>query len=50
MIGHLSRSASGRTVIVHHDDEKFNIVDLLLVNDVEVNGPVSAPARGSGNP
>ncbi len=46
----LSHSPSGRTVIVYHDDEKFSIVDLLLVNQVEVNGPVSAPAGGNGNP
>ena len=46
----LSHSASGRTVIVYHDDEKFRIVDLLLVNEVEVSGPVSAPTRGNGNP
>ena len=46
----LSHSASGRTVIVHHDDERFSIVDLLLVNEVEVSGPVSAPTRGNGNP
>ncbi len=46
----LSHSPSGRTVIVYHDDEKFSIVDLLLVNQVEVNGPVSAPTGGNGNP
>jgi hypothetical protein len=45
----LSHSVSGRTVIVHHDDEKFSIVDLLLVNEVEVGGPLPAPARGNGN-
>jgi hypothetical protein len=45
----LSHSASGRTVIVHHDDEKFSIVDLLLVNEVEVDGAVPAPAPGNGN-
>ena len=46
----LSHSPAGRTVIVYHDDEKFSIVDLLLVNEVEVGGPVSAPTRGNGDP
>ena len=45
----LSHSASGRTVIVHHPDEKFSIVDLLLVNEVEVHGPVAAHTEGNGN-
>lgn len=34
----LSHSASGRTVIVHHMDDTFSIVDLLLVNELEVHG------------
>ncbi len=46
----MSHSPSGRTVIVYHDDEKFSIVDLLLVNEVEVDGPMPAPTRGNGNP
>ncbi len=45
----LSHSASGRTVVVHHADEKFSIVDLLLVNEVEVHAPVASAAQGDGN-
>jgi len=41
----LSHSATGRTIIIHHDDEKFSIVDLLLVNEVEVQGLTSVSAR-----
>ena len=44
----LSHSASGRTVIVHHADESFSVVDLLLVNEVEVHGPVPATVQGLG--
>jgi len=46
----LSHSASGRTVIVHQADEKFSIVDLLLVNEVEVDGPMVAPDHENGSP
>lgn len=41
----LSHSASGRTVIVHHADESFSVVDLLLVNELEVDGPIAANAQ-----
>jgi hypothetical protein len=44
----LSHSASGRTVIVHRADDSFSIVDLLLVNELEVKGPVPPPAQRSG--
>lgn len=37
----LSHSASGRTVVVHHADETFSVVDLLLVNEIEVHAPAS---------
>ena len=46
----LSHSECGRTVIVHQAGERFSIVDLLLVNEVEVNGPLVAPEHGSGSP
>jgi hypothetical protein len=46
----LSHSTSGRTIIVYHADDNFSIVDLLLVNEVEVDGPMPAPTRGNGNP
>jgi hypothetical protein len=45
----LSHSASGRTVVVHHADETFSIIDLLLVNEVEVHGPVPVGAQGNGD-
>jgi hypothetical protein len=35
----LSHSPSGRTVIVHQDDESFSVLDLLLVTELEVHGP-----------
>ena len=33
----LASSPSGRTIIVYRQDDSFNIVDLLLVTDLEVN-------------
>jgi len=45
----LSHSASGRTAVVHHADETFSIIDLLLVNEVEVHGPASASPNGNGD-
>lgn len=35
----LSRSESGRTVIVHGPDESFSVLDLLLVTKLEVHPP-----------
>ncbi len=32
----VSRSPSGRTVIVHNDDDSFSVLDLLLVTELEV--------------
>jgi hypothetical protein len=34
----LSHSPTGRTIIVYYPDESFSIIDLLLVNELEVNG------------
>ena len=34
----VAASPSGRTVIVYQPDDSFNIIDLLLVTDLEVNG------------
>jgi hypothetical protein len=31
----LSRSPSGRTIIVHHDDDSYSVLDLLLVTEFE---------------
>lgn len=33
----LSRSPSGRTVIVHQDDDRFGILNLLLVTELQVH-------------
>ena len=33
----ISRSPSGRTVIVHSDDDTFSVLDLLLVTELEVH-------------
>ncbi len=33
----MSRSPSGRTVIVHADDDSFCILDMLLVTELEVH-------------
>ena len=33
----LSRSPSGRTIIVHADDESFSILDMLLITELEVH-------------
>ena len=35
----LSRSPSGRTVVVHQDDESFSVLDLLLMTELEVHAP-----------
>jgi hypothetical protein len=36
---YLSRSPSGRTVVVHEDDESFSVLDLPLVTELEVHAP-----------
>jgi hypothetical protein len=33
----LSHSPSGRTMIVHHDDDSYSVLDLLLVTELEVH-------------
>ena len=35
----VSRSPSGRTVIVHHDNDNFSVLDMLLMSELEVHGP-----------
>ena len=35
----LSRSPSGRTIVVHQPDESFSVLDLLLVTEIEVHPP-----------
>jgi len=44
----LSRSPSGRSIIVYQPDESFNIIDLLLVTDLEVNSNGHGKHRGKG--
>jgi hypothetical protein len=36
----LSHSPSGRTIIVHHADDSYSVIDLLLVTELEIH---SAP-------
>ena len=40
---YVSRSPSGRTMIVFEDNESFSILDLLLVTELEVH-PQGKPA------
>jgi hypothetical protein len=40
----LSRSPAGRTIIVHGNDERFSILDLLLVTEIEVDRAGSGDA------
>jgi hypothetical protein len=35
----LSRSQSGRTIIVHQPDESFSVLGMLLVTELEVHPP-----------
>jgi hypothetical protein len=44
----LSRSPSGRSIIVYQPDESFNVIDLLLVTDLEVNSNGRGKRRGPG--
>ncbi len=44
----LSRSQSGRTIVVHHTDESFSVLDMLLVTELEVHSPVQ-PAMVMGS-
>jgi hypothetical protein len=38
----VSQSPSGRTIIVYRGDESFNVVDLYLVTDLEVQAPADS--------
>jgi hypothetical protein len=42
----LSRSETGRTVIVHGANESFSVLDLLLVTELEVH-PHTAPGAAA---
>lgn len=39
----ISHSPSGRTLVVHQDDESFSVLDLLLVTELEVHAPDRRP-------
>ena len=39
----VSRSQSGRTIVVHQPDDSFSILDLLLVTELEVHPPERPP-------
>jgi hypothetical protein len=41
---YLSHSPTGRTMIVHQDDDSFSILDLLLVTEIEVHASGEAAA------
>jgi len=41
---YVSRSPTGRTVIVYGDDDNFSILDLLLVTELEVHPPTKPGA------
>jgi hypothetical protein len=40
----ISRSPSGRTIIVHGDDDTFSVLDMLLVTELEVHAQASPGA------
>lgn len=42
----LSRSETGRTVIVHGPDDSFSVLDLLLATELEVH-PQSKPGAAA---
>lgn len=38
----LSRSQSGRTIVVHQPDESFSVLDMLLITELEVHPPINS--------
>jgi hypothetical protein len=40
----ISRSPSGRTIIVHGNDDGHSILDMLLVTEIEVHPPIKPGA------
>lgn len=42
---YLSHSPSGRTVIVHHEDDSYSILDVLLMTELEVVSPIPTRRR-----
>lgn len=43
----LSRSPSGRTVIVYGNEENFSVLDMLLITELEVHPPRTAPGEAA---
>ena len=44
---YLSRSPSGRTIIVHQDDDSYSVLDLLLVMELEVHAMPLDPGEAA---
>jgi hypothetical protein len=44
----MTRSPSGRTIVVYQPDESLNIIDLLLVTDLEIGRNGRGRRRGRG--
>ena len=42
----LSHSPSGRTIIVHHEDDSFSIIDLLLITELKVGNGKASSKKG----
>jgi hypothetical protein len=38
----ISCAPSGRTTIVHHDDDSYSVIDLLLVTELKFHAPGSS--------
>ena len=45
----LSRSPSGRTVIVQYGNDAFSILDLLLMTEIEFDAPTTKPVKRGRN-
>jgi hypothetical protein len=43
----LSRSQSGRTIVVHQPDEGFRVLDMLLVTELEMHPPVDSSCEAA---
>ena len=43
----LSQSPSGRTAIVHHEDDSWSVVDLLLITELKFAPPGSGGKNGA---
>lgn len=43
----VARSPAGRTIVVYHNDETFEVIDLLLVASLEILNGQRAPSTRS---